>query len=72
MNRSFTITHGKQSITGTAVPVCKRFMMIAVVALAASVPALSQNSEVQQKLASVKLSMAENKQRLEQYQWTGL
>ena len=69
MNRSFTITQGKQSIVGTVVPVYKRFVMIGVVALAASIPAIAQNSEVQQKLASVKLSMAENKQRLEQYQW---
>jgi len=69
MNRSFTITQGKQSIAGTVVPVCKRFVMIGVVALVASIPAIAQNSEVQQKLASVKLSMAENKQRLEQYQW---
>lgn len=69
MNRSFASTFGKQSITGTVVPICKRLTMIGVVALAATVPALAQNNELQQKLAAVKQAMAENKQRLQQYQW---
>ena len=69
MNRSFASTFRNQSITGTLVPICKRLTMIGVVALAATVPALAQNNELQQKLAAVKQAMAENKQRLQQYQW---
>ena len=47
----------------------KRMMIIVAVALVAAVPALPQNPELQQKLAAVKQSMAENKQKLRQYQW---
>jgi len=47
-----------------------RFMLIGLAVLAAAVPAFAQNSELQQKLAGVKQSMAENKQRLQQYEWT--
>jgi hypothetical protein len=70
MNRSFASTFGKQSIIGAVVPICKRLTMIGVVALAATIPAIAQNGELQQKLAAVKQAMAENKQRLRQYQWT--
>ena len=70
MNRSLAIMYGKQSITGTVVPICTRLMMIGVAALAASIPAIAQNSDLQQKLGAVKQAMAENKQRLQQYQWT--
>ena len=47
----------------------KRTMLICAVLLLAAVPALSQNAELQQKLAAVKQSAAENKQKLLQYQW---
>jgi hypothetical protein len=47
----------------------KRLMIIGAVALLATVPALPQNPELQQKLAAVKQAAAENKQRLRQYQW---
>ncbi|MGC1300318.1 MAG: hypothetical protein WA869_35265, partial [Alloacidobacterium sp.] len=47
----------------------KRMMIIGAVALVAAVPALPQNPELQEKLAAVKQSMAENKQKLRQYQW---
>jgi len=48
----------------------KRMMIIGAMALVAAVPALPQNPELQQKLAAVKQSVAENKQKLRQYQWT--
>jgi hypothetical protein len=70
MNHSFASTFVKQSITGTVVQICKRLTMIGVVAFAVAIPAIAQNSELQQKLAAVKQAMAENKQRLRQYQWT--
>src|SRR5580692_7875666 len=68
MNGSFAITHGKQTIIGTFLPI-GRPLMIGLVVLAAYVPAFAQNAELQQKLAGVEQAMAENKQRLQQYQW---
>jgi hypothetical protein len=47
----------------------KRLMMIGAVVLLATVPALPQNPQLQEKLAAVKQSMAENKQKLRQYKW---
>lgn len=47
----------------------KRTIGICAVMFLAAVPALSQNPELQQKLAAVKQSAAENKQKLLQYQW---
>lgn len=48
----------------------KSMMIIGAVALLAVAPTFPQNAELQQKLAAVKQSVAENKQRLMQYQWT--
>lgn len=44
-------------------------MTIGLVLILVAVSASAQNSELQQKLAAVKQSMAENKQRLQKYQW---
>jgi hypothetical protein len=44
--------------------------IVGAIALLIAVPAFAQNSEPQQKLAAVKQSMAENKLRLQQYQWS--
>jgi hypothetical protein len=41
-----------------------------VIAFLAVGPAIAQNSELQEKVAAVKQSVAENKQKLQQYQWT--
>jgi len=70
MNRRFAIPYGKKSVIGTAVTICKRLMMIGAVALAATAPAIAQNSDLQQKVGMVKQAVAENKQKLQQYQWT--
>ena len=69
MNRNPAITLGKQSVTGALVPIGKRLMIIGALAFVACVPAFGQNSDLQQRLAAVKQAMAENKQRLQQYQW---
>jgi hypothetical protein len=69
MIRSLATTNGKQFISGTAALSGIRLMMIGAVTLAITVPALSQNSELQQKLAAVKQAAAANKQKLRQYQW---
>jgi hypothetical protein len=69
MNRSLVITNGKQFITGAVFQISKHLMIIGALMLAVTVPAISQNSEVQEKLAAVKQAAAENKQKLRQYQW---
>ena len=48
---------------------CIRFMSFVVLASLYSLPALPQNAELQQKLTAAKQAVAENKQRLLQYQW---
>lgn len=46
-------------------------LILAAAALVASVPAVAQaGGELQQKLAALKQSAAENQQKLHQYQWT--
>lgn len=70
MNRSLVTSNGKQAITGVVVSISKRLMILGAVLLAITVPAIAQNSDLQQKLAAVKEAAAENKQRLRQYQWT--
>jgi hypothetical protein len=69
MIHSLAATKGKQLITGTPVQIGIRMLMIGAVTLAITVPTLSQNSELQQRLAAVKQAAAENKQKLRQYQW---
>jgi hypothetical protein len=46
----------------------KSWMVIAAM-LAITAPAIAQDGGLQQKLADVKQSVAQNKQRLQQYQW---
>jgi hypothetical protein len=69
MNRSLEITHKKHPVIGFVVSFGTPLMILCALALVASVPAVAQNSELQQKLAAVKQSAAENQQRLHQYQW---
>jgi hypothetical protein len=69
MNRKLAVGRGKQLAAHTSATIGKRWMMIVAVAFAATAPAIAQNSELQRKLAVVKQAVAENKQRLHQYQW---
>jgi len=69
MNRSLTMMYGKQFVNGALVTITKRLMILGAVVLATFVPAIAQNSELQEKLAAVKQAAAENKQALLQYQW---
>ena len=49
----------------------KSMLLITAALLAAVVPAMAQGGpELQEKLAAVKQSVAENQQKLHQYQWT--
>jgi hypothetical protein len=45
-------------------------MSFALLSLLATATAFAQNSDLQQKLAAVKQAVTENKQKLQQYQWT--
>ncbi len=74
MNRAVLTTYAMQPATNRPRTSNKRTLLIAVVVLAAIVPALAQTSggaggELQQKIAVVKQSVAENQQRLHHYQW---
>jgi hypothetical protein len=52
------------------VTITKRTFMLGGLALLAALPSFAQdNSAVQEKVAMVKQAMAENKQKLSQYQW---
>jgi hypothetical protein len=62
-------TNAPQLVTGSVFSVSQRLLMIAAVALVVTFLAFAQSSDLQQKLAAVKQSMAENKQRLQTYQW---
>jgi hypothetical protein len=63
------IAYRKKSVTTTLLPICKRLMMMGALAFIANPPAVAQNVEVLQKLVAVKQAAAENKQKLQQYQW---
>jgi len=54
----------------TVAPQGKNWMILGALLLLGSGSTAGQNAELQQKLAAVKQSAAENKQRLLQYQWT--
>jgi hypothetical protein len=58
--------YGTDSFVATG----KRWMIIGAIVVSAAVPSIAQNEAVQQKLAEVKQSVAANKQKLQQYQWT--
>jgi hypothetical protein len=70
MNRCAAKPNGKhftRSIFGSN---AKRVAIIAALAFLSAGAAMAQMSEVQAKLAAVKQAMAENQQRLRQFQWT--
>jgi hypothetical protein len=69
MNRSLASLCRRQFVTEAVVPVGKRLMIAGALALIASLPAMAQGSDLQQKLAAAKQAAAENQQRLHQYQW---
>jgi hypothetical protein len=70
MSHGLAISCRKQSVSDFFLPTSRRLVIIAAIALVASIATIAQSGEVQQKLAAAKQSAAENKQRLRQYQWT--
>ena len=69
MNRKCAITPGTPAITGSPVSIITRVLMFGAVALVTTCPAFAQDSALQERLAAVKQSMADNTQRLHHYQW---
>jgi len=69
MNRGLANPFGRRSASSVIAPISTRLVIIAALTFIASVPAIAQNSELQAKLAAVKQAVAENQQRLHQYQW---
>jgi hypothetical protein len=69
MVRSLAITHSKWSVTGNVALISKQLMIMGAIALGTIIPAVAQDSDLQQRLAAVKEVAAENKQKLRQYQW---
>jgi hypothetical protein len=76
MNRATDVTYAMQPVVSTPRSSNKRKLLVAAaVVLAATVPTIAQTGapaggEMQQKLAAVKQSAAENQQKLHNYQWT--
>ena len=70
MSHGLAISCRKQSASGFILPTSRRTVIIAAIALVASVATLAQNPEVQQKFAAAQQAAAQNKARLRQYQWT--
>src|SRR5271168_2563455 len=70
MSHGLAISCRKQSVSGFFLSTSRRLVMIAAIALVASVATIAQNPEIQQKFAAAQQAAAQNKQRLRQYQWT--
>ena len=69
MNRNLAITNGYQPVAANALSISKRLLMFGAIAIVVTFPSLAQNSPLQERVAAVNQAMAENKQRLQHYQW---
>jgi hypothetical protein len=63
MNPAFATTNKNETLI-------RNLIFIGALSLVSASSAFAQSGELQQKLAAVKQSAAENKQKLRQYQWT--
>lgn len=63
MNVNRTIIDGWQSVAANTVSISKRFLMFSVVLLVVTFPSFAQD------IAAIQQSMAQNAQKLHQYQW---
>jgi|HubBroStandDraft_5_1064220.scaffolds.fasta_scaffold50122_2 hypothetical protein len=70
MSYGLAISRRKQSGSRFVLAKSGRLMIVAAIALAASLASIAQNPEVQQKFAAAQQAAAQNKARLRQYQWT--
>jgi len=69
MNRNQVVTWNTLPAPGTVTSISTRLMMLGALALFCGISTLPQNTELQEKVAAVKQAAAENRQRLQQYQW---
>lgn len=69
MNQNSAIENERRRRVGTVAGFGKQLLMIGVVAVVSIFPVFAQDSVVQEKMAAVKQAMAENAQKLHQYQW---
>ena len=69
MNQNVTSMHKKQSAAINMNRIGARWLVIGALVFVASFSSFAQQSALQEKLAAVKQAMADNKQRLYQYQW---
>jgi hypothetical protein len=74
MNQLIFTADATQSVTKLPCYTYKRTLLVAAVVLAAMVPAIAQmggapGGELQEKIAAIKQSAAENQQKLHRYQW---
>jgi hypothetical protein len=70
MKRTLAITNKKRALSCGPFLTGKNLAFVAALLLIAAASTFAQSAELQQKLAEVKQSAAENKQRLRQYRWT--
>src|SRR3974377_1013231 len=69
MNRNRAITSNTRPAPSVVISLFRRLMLPSALVLLSGIAAFPQSSELQEKLAAVKQAAAENKQRLQQYQW---
>jgi len=69
MNRNQVVAFNTRPAPGTVIPISKRLTMLGALALLCGISTLPQSTELQEKVAAVKQAAAENRQRLQQYQW---
>ncbi|MFY9845304.1 MAG: hypothetical protein WA718_19590 [Terriglobales bacterium] len=69
MRMRLAVGQGKKFEAAGVAAIGKRWMMLGAIAIAATAALVAQSPEMQQKLATVKQTVAANKQRLQQYQW---
>jgi hypothetical protein len=70
MNQSRIVTYSSKPSPRTLISALTRSLIVAALALLGTASAFSQNAELQERFAAVKQATAENRQRLQQYQWT--
>jgi len=70
MKRIVAITNKNQALARAPLLTGRNLAFVGVLLLVTGVSAFAQSAELQQKLAAVKQSAAENKQKLRQYRWT--
>jgi len=69
MHTKYEVKHGQRRFANILSAIGRRWMIITALAVATTAALVAQGGELQQKFATMKQSVAENRQKLEQYQW---